>query len=138
MWHITLKDSILSLIFRKNNVLIVVHLYSQGTLKCKEFWLSKFICLLLLCRVEESLFYVYSTLRMTTLPILKLWDHGQVWKLINISQWFEVIFYTKPCRPAHETKDLEEKNIVVNMVLIVSSFEGLGVVFRMETQSCDI
>lgn len=59
-------------------------------------------------------------------------------KLISIRQWFEVIFYTKPCRPAHKTKDLEEKNIIVNMMLTVSFFEGLGVVFRMETQSCDI
>lgn len=59
-------------------------------------------------------------------------------KLIKIRQWFEVIFYTKPCRPAHLSKDLEENNIVVNMVLIISFFKGLGVVFRMETRSCDI
>lgn len=51
-------------------------------------------------------------------------------KLKNIRQWFEVIFYTKPCRPDHKTKDLEEKNIIVNMVLTVSFFEGLGVVFE--------
>lgn len=59
-------------------------------------------------------------------------------KLINIRQQFEVILHTKPCRPAHKTKDLEEKNIVVNKVLIVRFFEGLEVVFQMETQSCDI
>lgn len=32
--------------------------------KCKEFWLSKFICLLLLCRVEDSLMFIQHYVRL--------------------------------------------------------------------------